>query len=73
MAPTPAGRSSGGRERGEDGVARVKELRDGIGAGSSVERVGTAESMRRPSTRPGQAATSASPRSLGRGGGCLVL
>ncbi|MEU0398610.1 zinc-dependent alcohol dehydrogenase family protein [Streptomyces sp. NPDC006208] len=32
-------------ERGEDGVARVKDLTDGIGAGSVLECVGTAEAM----------------------------
>jgi threonine dehydrogenase-like Zn-dependent dehydrogenase len=42
-------------ERGEDGVARVKELTDGFGAHSVVEAVGTQESMMQAirSTRPG--------------------
>src|SRR5437899_5727648 len=42
-------------ERGEDGVAKVKELTDGLGAHSVVEAVGTQESMTQAirSTRPG--------------------
>ncbi|RZB14393.1 IMP dehydrogenase [Streptomyces sp. F001] len=42
-------------ERGEEGIARVKELTGGIGADSVLECVGTAESMRQAlhSTRPG--------------------
>jgi threonine dehydrogenase-like Zn-dependent dehydrogenase len=42
-------------ERGEDGVARVKELTDGIGADSVLECVGTQQSMHQAlqSTRPG--------------------
>ena len=42
-------------ERGEDGVARVKDLADGLGAHSVVEAVGTQESMMQAihSTRPG--------------------
>ena len=42
-------------ERGEDGVARVKDLTGGIGADSVLECVGTAESMSQAlhSTRPG--------------------
>jgi threonine dehydrogenase-like Zn-dependent dehydrogenase len=42
-------------ERGEDGVAKVKELTDGLGAHSMVEAVGTQESMMQAvrSTRPG--------------------
>ena len=42
-------------ERGEDGVAKVKELTDGLGAHSVVEAVGTQESMMQAirSTRPG--------------------
>ncbi|MFD5914432.1 zinc-dependent alcohol dehydrogenase family protein [Streptomyces massasporeus] len=42
-------------ERGEEGVARVKELTDGIGADSVLECVGTQESMHQAlqSTRPG--------------------
>ncbi|MEV7734655.1 zinc-dependent alcohol dehydrogenase family protein [Streptomyces sp. NPDC088921] len=42
-------------ERGEDGVARVKELTNGIGADSVLECVGTQESMHQAllSTRPG--------------------
>src|SRR5215213_2987744 len=41
--------------RGEDGVARVKELTGGLGADSVVEAVGTRESMLQAirSTRPG--------------------
>ena len=42
-------------ERGENGVARIKQLTDGIGADSVLECVGTAESMMQAisSTRPG--------------------
>ena len=42
-------------ERGEEGVARIKELTDGLGAHSVVEAVGTQESMMQAirSTRPG--------------------
>ncbi|MGD1107309.1 MAG: zinc-dependent alcohol dehydrogenase family protein [Terracidiphilus sp.] len=42
-------------ERGEDGVARIKELTSGIGADSVLECVGTQESMMQAiqSTRPG--------------------
>ncbi|MFI6519751.1 zinc-dependent alcohol dehydrogenase family protein [Spirillospora sp. NPDC050679] len=42
-------------ERGEDGVARIKELTGGIGADSVLECVGTAEAMRQAlrSARPG--------------------
>jgi threonine dehydrogenase-like Zn-dependent dehydrogenase len=42
-------------ERGEDGVAVVKELTDGLGAHSVVEAVGTQEAMMQAinSTRPG--------------------
>src|SRR4051794_36284516 len=42
-------------ERGADGVARVKELTDGLGAQSVIEAVGTQESMMQAirSTRPG--------------------
>ncbi|MEU5045932.1 zinc-dependent alcohol dehydrogenase family protein [Streptomyces griseorubiginosus] len=42
-------------ERGEEGIARVKELTNGVGADSVLECVGTAESMRQAlhSTRPG--------------------
>ncbi|MGY4745634.1 zinc-dependent alcohol dehydrogenase family protein [Streptomyces sp. ATMOS53] len=42
-------------ERGEDGVARIKDLTNGIGADSVLECVGTAESMRQAlhATRPG--------------------
>jgi threonine dehydrogenase-like Zn-dependent dehydrogenase len=42
-------------ERGEDGVAAIKELTDGLGAHSVVEAVGTQESMMQAirSTRPG--------------------
>ncbi|MER5649778.1 zinc-dependent alcohol dehydrogenase family protein [Streptosporangium sp. NPDC002524] len=42
-------------ERGDEGVARIKELTDGLGAHSVVEAVGTQESMTQAigSTRPG--------------------
>ncbi|MFI9208349.1 zinc-dependent alcohol dehydrogenase family protein [Streptomyces sp. NPDC053253] len=42
-------------ERGEEGVARVKELTNGLGADSVLECVGTQESMHQAllSTRPG--------------------
>ena len=42
-------------ERGDEGVARIKELTDGIGADSVLECVGTQESMMQAirSTRPG--------------------
>jgi threonine dehydrogenase-like Zn-dependent dehydrogenase len=42
-------------ERGQDGVARVKELTGGLGAHSVIEAVGTTESMLQAigSTRPG--------------------
>ena len=42
-------------ERGDDGVRRIKELTDGLGAHSVIEAVGTQESMMQAirSTRPG--------------------
>jgi threonine dehydrogenase-like Zn-dependent dehydrogenase len=42
-------------ERGDDGVAKIKELTNGLGAHSVVEAVGTQESMMQAirSTRPG--------------------
>jgi threonine dehydrogenase-like Zn-dependent dehydrogenase len=42
-------------ERGDEGVAKIKELTGGLGAHSVVEAVGTQESMRQAigSTRPG--------------------
>ena len=42
-------------ERGDDGVARIKEMTKGIGADSVLECVGTLESMMQAihSTRPG--------------------
>jgi threonine dehydrogenase-like Zn-dependent dehydrogenase len=42
-------------ERGDDGIARIKDLTDGLGAHSVVEAVGTQESMMQAlrSTRPG--------------------
>jgi threonine dehydrogenase-like Zn-dependent dehydrogenase len=42
-------------ERGDEGVARIKELTDGLGAHSVIEAVGTQESMWQAihSTRPG--------------------
>jgi len=42
-------------ERGDDGVERIKELTDGLGAHSVVEAVGTQESMMQAlhATRPG--------------------
>jgi threonine dehydrogenase-like Zn-dependent dehydrogenase len=44
-------------ERGDDGVARIKELTDGLGAHSVIEAVGTQESMMQAirSARPGGA------------------
>jgi threonine dehydrogenase-like Zn-dependent dehydrogenase len=42
-------------ERGEEGIARVKELTNGVGADSVLECVGTPESVQQAlrSTRPG--------------------
>src|SRR3712207_4279066 len=42
-------------ERGDEGVARIKDMTDGLGAHSVVEAVGTQESMMQAirSTRPG--------------------
>jgi threonine dehydrogenase-like Zn-dependent dehydrogenase len=42
-------------ERGDEGVARIKEMTDGLGAHSVIEAVGTQESMMQAmrSTRPG--------------------
>ena len=42
-------------QRGDDGVARIKDLTDGLGAHSVIEAVGTQESMLQAidSTRPG--------------------
>ncbi len=42
-------------ERGEEGITRIRELTEGVGADSVLECVGTAESMRQAlrSTRPG--------------------
>ncbi|MFI9842057.1 zinc-dependent alcohol dehydrogenase family protein [Nonomuraea sp. NPDC051941] len=42
-------------ERGEEGVSRIKDLTDGLGAHSVIEAVGTQESMMQAigSTRPG--------------------
>ena len=42
-------------ERGDEGVAKIKELTGGLGAHSTVEAVGTQESMMQAirSTRPG--------------------
>jgi threonine dehydrogenase-like Zn-dependent dehydrogenase len=42
-------------ERGDDGVARIKELTNGLGAHSVIEAVGTQESMLQAirATRPG--------------------
>ncbi|MFE7418239.1 zinc-dependent alcohol dehydrogenase family protein [Rhodococcus sp. NPDC057529] len=42
-------------ERGDDGVAKIKELTEGLGAHSVIEAVGTQESMMQAirSTRPG--------------------
>jgi threonine dehydrogenase-like Zn-dependent dehydrogenase len=42
-------------ERGDEGVTRIKELTDGLGAHSVIEAVGTQESMMQAirSTRPG--------------------
>ncbi len=49
------GATDGVEERGDDGVARVKDLTDGLGAHSVIEAVGTQESMMQAirSTRPG--------------------
>jgi threonine dehydrogenase-like Zn-dependent dehydrogenase len=43
------------QERGDEGVARIKELTEGLGAYSVIEAVGTAESMAQAiqATRPG--------------------
>jgi threonine dehydrogenase-like Zn-dependent dehydrogenase len=48
-------------ERGDDGVARIKELTGGLGAHSVIEAVGTQESMMQAirSAPPGRAGTSA--------------
>src|SRR5919108_149708 len=42
-------------ERGDEGVARIKDMTDGLGAHSVIEAVGTQESMMQAvrSTRPG--------------------
>jgi threonine dehydrogenase-like Zn-dependent dehydrogenase len=42
-------------ERGDEGVARIKDLTNGLGAHSTIEAVGTQESMMQAigSTRPG--------------------
>jgi threonine dehydrogenase-like Zn-dependent dehydrogenase len=42
-------------ERGDEGVARIKDLTDGLGAHSVIEAVGTQESMMQAirATRPG--------------------
>jgi threonine dehydrogenase-like Zn-dependent dehydrogenase len=42
-------------ERGDEGVARIKDLTDGLGAHSVIEAVGTQEAMTQAiqSTRPG--------------------
>jgi threonine dehydrogenase-like Zn-dependent dehydrogenase len=42
-------------ERGDDGIARIKDLTDGLGAHSVIEAVGTQQSMMQAirSTRPG--------------------
>ncbi|MER6976420.1 zinc-dependent alcohol dehydrogenase family protein [Streptomyces carpinensis] len=42
-------------ERGEEGIARIKDLTNGVGADSVLECVGTAQSMRQAlhATRPG--------------------
>ena len=42
-------------ERGDDGAARIKDLTDGLGADSTIEAVGTRESMLQAihTTRPG--------------------
>ena len=51
-------------ERGDEGVAKIKELTDGLGAHSVIEAVGTQESMMQAirSTRPvGTSGTSAWP------------
>jgi threonine dehydrogenase-like Zn-dependent dehydrogenase len=42
-------------ERGDEGVARIKDMTDGLGAHSTIEAVGTQESMMQAinATRPG--------------------
>jgi threonine dehydrogenase-like Zn-dependent dehydrogenase len=42
-------------ERGDEGVARIKEMTDGLGAHSVIEAVGSQEAMMQAmhSTRPG--------------------
>ena len=55
-------------ERGDDGVAKIKDLTGGYGAHSVIEAVGTQESMMQAlrSTRPGAtSATWACPRASG--------
>jgi Zinc-binding dehydrogenase len=51
-------------ERGGDGVARIKELTNGLGAHSIVEAVGTQESMMQAIRATGPADTSASSASV---------
>jgi threonine dehydrogenase-like Zn-dependent dehydrogenase len=51
-------------ERGDQGVAAVKELTGGLGAHSVIEAVGTQESMMQATARPGPAGTSATSVSL---------
>lgn len=50
-------------ERGDEGIARVKDLTGGIGADSVLECVGTAEAMRQALQSAVPAATSASSAS----------
>jgi threonine dehydrogenase-like Zn-dependent dehydrogenase len=52
---TVPGRAFGPEERGNQGVARVRDLTIGLGAHSLIEAVGTQESMMQAvrSTRPG--------------------
>jgi len=51
----PSGATNIVEERGDDGVAKIKKLTNGLGAHSVIEAVGTQESMMQAigSTRPG--------------------
>lgn len=50
-------------ERGDDGVARIKYMADGLGAHSVIEAVGTQESMMQASCSTGPGGHIASPAS----------
>ena len=56
-SPTEFGATDIVSERGDEGVAHVKDLTDGLGADAVIEAVGTQESMMQAirSTRPGGA------------------